>query len=109
GFDTGTSEVEAIEHVTQATEGVPDTLADPADRVTDALTDPADGLAEAVEPAGEEHAHEHPLHRPEATVVTRGVGLVSPATLPVRDTLGADHHLADVRLGASSDPLHVEC
>src|ERR671912_336594 len=57
-------------------------------------------LAESVEPAPEEHAHEHPVHRAEAAEVALGVGLVGPSTLPVGHAARSDHHLADVGLCA---------
>ena len=78
------------------------------DNFADALTDRPDPLAQAVEPAPEEHAHEHPVHRPEAAEVARGVGLVGAPALPVGHAPGADHDLADVGLGPGADALGVQ-
>ena len=69
---------------------------------------PAGQPAEPVAHALEHEAHEDPVHRPEAAEVARGVGPVGAAALPVGHPLGADHHLADVGLGARPDPLGVQ-
>ena len=68
----------------------------------------ADAVAEAVEPATEEHPHEHQVHRAEAAEVAGGVRLVGAAALEVGHPAVADHHLADVGLGAGLDALGVE-
>ena len=93
-----------VEPVEQAA----DAVAEAAEHVADALTERTDPLAQTVEATAEEHAHEHPVHRPEVAEVALGVGLVGPAALPVGHPPRADHHLADVGLRARAHPLGVE-
>src|SRR5213075_1296159 len=73
------------------------------------LTETSCQRAETVAEALEHEAHEDPVERAEAAEVAASIRLVRRPALPVGHPPRAHHHLADVRLGAGTQALGIQC